>query len=83
MSFFLVELLSTEPQAVSDSARGFEVLSGWLGSTILQCEGAHRQSQELCANVWFRKLYCQQMLCATTWRFVVSRLVDDIQYILL
>lgn len=80
--FFLIEWLSTEPQAVSDSARGFEVLSGWLGSAVLQCEGAHRQSQELCANVWIRKLYCQEMLCPTTWRYVVRGLLDDIQYVL-
>lgn len=82
MSLFCTEWLGTEPQTISDSAQRFEILSGWLGPSILQCEGAHRQSQEFCAHVWFRKLYCQEMLFATTWRFVVSGLVDNIQNIL-
>lgn len=82
MSLFCTEWLSTEPQTVSDSAQRFKVLSGWLEPSILQCEGAHRQSQEFCAQVWFRKLYCQEMLFATTWRFVVGGLVDNIQNIL-
>lgn len=75
---FCTEWLHTEPQTVSDSAQRFEVLPGWLGPGILQCEGAHRRSQELCAHVWFRKLHCQEMLFAATWRFVVN--IQNIVY---
>lgn len=82
MSLFGTEWLSTEPQTVSDSAQRLEVLPGWLGPSILQCKGTHRQSQDFCAHVWFRKLHYQEMLFATTWRFVVSGLVYNIQSIL-
>lgn len=69
---FCTEWLGAEPQTVSDHTQRFEVLSGWLRSRLLQCEGAHGQPQELRAHVWFRKLYSQEMLFATTWRFVVA-----------
>lgn len=82
MLLFCAEWLGTEPQTVSDYTQRLQVLSGWLWSRVLQCEGAHRQPQELCAQVWVRKLYSQEMLLATTWRFVVGVHVVHIQNIL-
>lgn len=66
----LIERLDAKPQAVSDSAQGWDVLSGGLGPRILQCEEAHRQPQDLCTQVWFGQLYCQKVLFAKTGRFV-------------
>lgn len=67
---WLIEWTEAKPQAVSDSAQAFDVLSGGLGQRILQCEGAHRQPQDLCTQVWFGQLHCQKMLFAKTRRFV-------------
>lgn len=75
MYVWLIEWNDGQPQAVSDSVHGFKVLSGGLGRGILQCEGAHRQPQELCTQVWFGKLYCQKMLFAKIGRFVFIELL--------
>lgn len=74
MYLWLIEWIDAKPQAVSDSAQGFDVLSGGLGPRILQREGAHRRPQDLCTQVWFGKLYCQKMLFAKTSRFVFIEL---------
>lgn len=75
MYVWLIEWNDSKLQAVSDSVHGCEVLSGGLGLRILQCEGAHRQPQELCTQVWFGKLYCQKMLFAKTGRYVFIELL--------
>ncbi len=81
MYLCLIEWIEAKPQAVSHSAQGLVVLPGRLGSRILQCEGAHRQPQDLCTQVWFRQLLCQKMLFAKTSRFVLIGLLKILQYI--
>lgn len=70
MYLWLIEWIDAKPQAVSYSAQGFEVLSGRLGSRILQYEGTHKQPQDLCTQVWLRQLYCKKVLLSKTSRCV-------------
>lgn len=68
----IIEWIAAKPQAVSDSVQGVGVLSGRLGQRILQLEGAHRQPQDVCTQVWFGKLYSQKVLFAKAVRFVLA-----------
>lgn len=68
------ERINTKPQAIPDSAQGFDVSFRGLGPRILQREGAHRQPQDFCTEVWIRQLYCQKVLFAETSRCVIGHL---------
>lgn len=61
---------SAEPQAVSYSCEGLDVLPGGLGPRVLQYEGPQRQPQVVYSQVGFGQLHCEKMLFAKIRRFV-------------
>lgn len=65
-----IEWTSCNPQAVQDPASWFSVCSGRLGPGVLQCQGAHRQPQGICAQVWHGQFHCEEMLPTPTCRLV-------------
>lgn len=62
----------TATQAVSDPVQGVHVRPGRLGPGVLLPEGAHRQPEDLRAQVRYRQLHPQKVLPPKTSRLVLD-----------